>query len=415
MGLKFEKLGEEEDEAKKDLREAKNLAKKAVDGVIGVATAHGNASANRQTEVEKTGTAAEKVQQGITERWMLTLDFLSDKKKMAKVAGVTVGAALACYLGYQGIKLGSRYVEKHLDQPQLIRESSILSVKQRILNMFKPPVVISRMGEIIVAPMVMEQLEDIAQETRNAKLYNDSLMNVMFYGPPGTGKTMFAKELARNSGLDFAMMSGADFSQFAEGKDVQELHKVFDWAERSKKGLLVFVDEAEVFLAARSLATMTAQARNRFKNGLKWEPSERSKNLTDAFLSRVEKPTSKSIMFVFATNDPAVIDTAVSSRIGRRIKFLLPTQNERERILQLYLHKLTDGAGITVAEDMAQALPRFASQLEGIAPRQLETTVELMVKKARYREDAQIVVSDAQKVVAWKRAEFAEQNAAQAA
>ena len=36
------------------------------------------------------------------------------------------------------------------------------------------------------------------------------LRNFLFYGPPGTGKTLFAKKLALNSGLDYAIMTGAD-------------------------------------------------------------------------------------------------------------------------------------------------------------------------------------------------------------
>jgi ATPase family AAA domain-containing protein 3A/B len=34
----------------------------------------------------------------------------------------------------------------------------------------------------------------------------------MFYGPPGTGKTLFAKNLAYFSGMDYAIMTGADIS-----------------------------------------------------------------------------------------------------------------------------------------------------------------------------------------------------------
>lgn len=46
---------------------------------------------------------------------------------------------------------------------------------------------------------------------------------------------MFAKGLARHSGLDYAIMTGGDFIPM--GKDgVSEIHKVFDWAESSRKG-----------------------------------------------------------------------------------------------------------------------------------------------------------------------------------
>jgi ATPase family AAA domain-containing protein 3A/B len=62
---------------------------------------------------------------------------------------------------------------------------------------------------------------------------------------------MVAKRLARTSGLDYAVMSGGDIGPL--GRDaVTELHKLFDWARSSRHGLLLFIDEADAFLASRS-------------------------------------------------------------------------------------------------------------------------------------------------------------------
>jgi hypothetical protein len=55
---------------------------------------------------------------------------------------------------------------------------------------------------------------------------------------------MFAKNLALNSGMDYAILTGADVSPL--GKEaVTELHKMFDWASSSNKGLVLFIDEAD--------------------------------------------------------------------------------------------------------------------------------------------------------------------------
>ncbi|CAN0328648.1 unnamed protein product, partial [Ectocarpus sp. 4 AP-2014] len=70
-------------------------------------------------------------------------------------------------------------------------------------------------------------------------------------GPPGTGKTLFAKGLARHSGLDYAIITGGDVAPLGR-EAVSEMHKLFDWAQASRRGVLLFVDEADAFLRRRS-------------------------------------------------------------------------------------------------------------------------------------------------------------------
>ena len=60
-----------------------------------------------------------------------------------------------------------------------------------------------------------------------------------------------AKQLARYSGLDYAIMSGGDVAPLGEGA-VEEIHKMFAWAEQSSKGLVLFIDEAEVWLETQT-------------------------------------------------------------------------------------------------------------------------------------------------------------------
>ena len=80
-------------------------------------------------------------------------------------------------------------------------------------------------------------------------------------GPPGTGKTMFAKGLAHHSGLEFAILTGGDIAPL--GRDaVTEIHKLFEWAKTSRKGLLLFVDEADAFLQSRETARISEDQRN---------------------------------------------------------------------------------------------------------------------------------------------------------
>jgi ATPase family AAA domain-containing protein 3A/B len=402
-----DKLNRAKDELERHKKQSEELAQKAVnfsakaaDAGIEVSKNLGMAAGDviraqgeKATKIGMAEAAAREQGMASIAKVKEWLRWVKDPQNIIPVAAVTVASIGATYVLYQGIKISSNYIESHLDQPTLVRVSSRLSMRERIKQLFGAQEITSRMSDIIIEPKTWEQLLDVAEETKKAKEFGDNLMNVMFYGPPGTGKTMFAKELALHSGLDFAMMSGADFSQFDEGKDIQELHKLFDWAEKSKKGLVIFVDEAEVFLADRGAASTDT----------------RSKRLTDAFLSRVEKPTSKNLMFVFATNHPEVIDKAVLSRIGRQIKFDIPAITERTKILDLYFKKLFESSGVVVDDSVLEDIDRFGKQMDGFSPRQIETTVELIIKAARYKTDGVVTSGVAEKIINWKVDELKEQ------
>lgn len=70
----------------------------------------------------------------------------------------------------------------------------------------------------------------------------------------------YLQKLAANSGMDYAIMTGGDVAPM--GRDgVTAIHKVFDWANSSRKGLLLFVDEADAFLRKRSSETISEDLR----------------------------------------------------------------------------------------------------------------------------------------------------------
>lgn len=59
------------------------------------------------------------------------------------------------------------------------------------------------------------------------------------------------QKLATHSGMDYAILTGGDVAPMGS-EGVTAIHKVFDWASSSRKGLLLFIDEADAFLRKRS-------------------------------------------------------------------------------------------------------------------------------------------------------------------
>ena len=74
--------------------------------------------------------------------------------------------------------------------------------------------------------------------------------------------------------------------------------KVFDWAQTSRKGLILFVDEADAFLRKRSSEKI----------------SEDLRSTLNAFLYRTGEQSDK-FMLVLASNTPEQLDWAINDRL----------------------------------------------------------------------------------------------------
>ena len=174
---------------------------------------------------------------------------------------------------------------------------------------------------VILEQKLEDQLREISYAIVNRKKHYAPCKNMMFYGPPGTGKTLFAKKLAMQSGLEYAVMVGSDIAPLGP-LAVTELNNIFDWAENQTKGMILFIDEADAFL------------RNRQENDM----SEYMRHTINSFLYRTGSPSDK-VIIVMATNCPDQLDEAVHDRIDEIVGFKLPTQKERQIMLYHYLVK----------------------------------------------------------------------------
>lgn len=141
---------------------------------------------------------------------------------------------------------------------------------------------------------------------------------------------MIARRLALCSGMDFAIMSGGDVAPLGEDA-VNQLHNLFHWAKTSRKGLLVFIDEAEAFLSART---------GGFGYGSSSEgsPDIHTRNALNALLYQTGTP-SHNFMLVLATNRPQDLDVAVLDRIDVSIPITPPALPQRIELIKLYMEK----------------------------------------------------------------------------
>ncbi|CAM9251017.1 unnamed protein product, partial [Phaeothamnion confervicola] len=312
----------------------------------------------RDTVLEGIKLAGETLGKGVRE-------FLGDRERMAAATATVTALAVGIYTAKVGTGVAGRYVEARLGKPSLVRETSRRTVGEALR---RPLPTLKRMmglGKasgalegVVLEPGLERRLQRVAQSTFNTKRNAAPFRHLLLYGPPGTGKTLFAKGLARHSGLEYAIMTGGDIAPL--GRDaVTEMHKLFDWAQTSRRGLLLFVDEADAFLRRRSTEHI----------------SEDLRNALNAFLYRTGEATDK-FMLVYASNQPEQFDWAVNDRIDEMVPFGLPGRTERLRMINLYMQRYILGGGggarpITVEGVEDQHIEAAADRTAGFSGREI--------------------------------------------
>lgn len=95
----------------------------------------------------------------------------------------------------------------------------------------------------------------------------------------------------------------------------------------------------EFLLAANLVIMLLIRCRRNSKH-----MSEAQRSALNALLFRTGDQ-SRDIVLVLATNRPGDLDGAVTDRIDEVIEFPLPGEEERLKLLKLYLHKYLSGEG----------------------------------------------------------------------
>jgi ATPase family AAA domain-containing protein 3A/B len=346
---------------------------------------------NRKTTLEAIKVATSSVGAGFS-------SFLGDERKVLAAVGGLTATAAGIYAARAGTSVLGAYVAARLGKPSLVRETSRVTVgslaREPISSARKLATRASRgsanaenaLTGVVLAEATDTRLRHIARATKNARRHGAPFRNVLLTGPPGTGKTLFAKGLARESGLEYAIFTGGDLAPLGAAA-VTELHKMFDWAATSRRGLLLFIDEADAFLRTRGSAAGS---------------TEDMRNALNAFLYRTGEPSTR-FMLMMATNRPHEFDEAAADRVDDIISFDLPAAKERATMLKLYVQKYLRSASVPVkiaADQPWDALWEEAvSTTDGFSGREIAKMVIGWQAAGYGSETAALTVSSAREVM----------------
>lgn len=312
------------------------------------------------------------------------------------VSAVSMGVLYATYYGWKyGSEILAKYILMRMEKPRVIINSSTIERPNAIRRLFN--LILKKKpthDEMIFAPELEQQLDDIVKQTNNIntalskRKKNITYRNLLLWGPPGTGKTMFARQLARKSNLEWVEVTGSSF--FTKGAGIAAIDELFEWANNSKHGLLIFIDEADSLLPDRS----------------KMDPNSDNYKIINHFLNYLGTKSNK-FMIVMSTNHKIVFDQAMRRRIHDSIQLPLPSVKERMRILNLYAQKslfntqLNGDEFVLAAQKTVTAnkIQEIATQTDGFSGDELATLIETIKSLADISEDGMVTTTIVERAI----------------
>eukprot|EP00923_Selenidium_pygospionis_P054261 GHVN01094509.1.p1 GENE.GHVN01094509.1~~GHVN01094509.1.p1 ORF type:complete len:436 (-),score=69.61 GHVN01094509.1:241-1548(-) len=331
---------------------------------------------------------------------------LEDKKKLYATGTFLVAVGGGLYVTRAGAQLGGKLLEARLGKPPLVRETSrwsLAGVRSLLPWNWRADTgkALSLTKErIVLPPELSERLEWTTNSLIAAKANGTPYRHLLLYGSPGTGKTLFARTIATNANMDYALMTGGDVGPL--GKDaVTEMNKLFRWANASKRGMVLFIDEAESFLR---------MGRGSSGSGAM---SEEMRNVLSSFLYHTGTESDRFCV-ILATNIRSILDRAVLDRIDENFEFPLPGYEERCRMLEMFFDQYIrtptkKGKTITVDPEIdGEFLKTVARRTEGFSGRQLNKLIVGMQAAVFGGGTNNLTKGLAETVVQWKLAHFEE-------
>ncbi|KAG0336745.1 hypothetical protein BG000_006219 [Podila horticola] len=209
-------------------------------------------------------------------------------------------------------------------------------IRTTFKNTITPPETVHTLQTMITLPLIRPQLFSYGL------LQNEFLSGLLLFGPPGTGKTLLAKAVAKESGARMLEIKASDIFDIYVGEGEKNVSAVFSLA-RKLSPCVIFLDEVDSIFRARGSGG---------SGGGSSGGNSSQREILNQFMVEWDGLRSsgqnQGIVVMASTNRPFELDDAVLRRLPRRILVDLPSEQARERILNVYLGQETLEPGVDV-------------------------------------------------------------------
>ena len=182
-----------------------------------------------------------------------------------------------------------------------------------------------KIPKIIVNPPLQKKLKELTKNNKKITLLNRGTLwkrpkktpypHILGYGNWGVGKTLFAKNLAKESGMHFLYLTVSDLSQLNEEEALETLKNYFRYARRFAPCIFIIDEVDRVFD----------------------EGDIKAKKIALLLQREFSKAVDDSIQLVLLTNHPQKIPSAILNRLSKLIHFCDPTHETQKKLFVEHL------------------------------------------------------------------------------
>lgn len=239
----------------------------------------------------------------------------------------TLALQIAAHEARQGHNVIAAEIRKAVDKNKFIRPAKLNFLNPALGEMVFEEEPQYDLGDLVLREEVKERITRIVTEyMQRERLLRHHLQNrrkILLGGPSGTGKTMTASVIAHEIELPLYIIRMEKILTKFMGETSTKLGQIFELIA-SHPGVYLF-DEFDAIGTQRGMDNEVGEMRR----------------VLNSFLQFIERDSSESLILA-ATNNLEMLDQALFRRFDDVIRYALPTDEEKTRLLQTELGKQLD-------------------------------------------------------------------------